>query len=138
MANLVIFGGNLGADPELRFTGSGTAVCNLRVASNRVYRNSVGNEVKEVTWMNVAVFGKNAEACAKYLQKGSRVQVTGRLQTRQWEDKDGNKRSTTEIVAERPIEFLGKIRSKEEVAADADEAAPAEDGFVPDETEVFA
>jgi single-strand DNA-binding protein len=100
--NKVILIGNLGADPEVRFTGSGQAVATLRIATTEVWQG--GNEKTE--WHRVVVFGKQAETCKNYLTKGRQVYVEGRLQTRQWDDKNGNKRYTTEVVAQR-ILFLG-------------------------------
>jgi single-strand DNA-binding protein len=75
----IIIVGNLGNDPEMRYTGSGTAVTNLNVATNRVYSNSEGNQVKETTWFRVSVWGKQAENCNQYLNKGSQVLVEGRI-----------------------------------------------------------
>ncbi|RLF67197.1 MAG: single-stranded DNA-binding protein [Thermoplasmata archaeon] len=96
--------GNLGQTPELRYTGSGSPVTNLVVATNRKYRSQEGETQQETTWHRITVFGKLAEACCEHLQKGDQVYVEGRLQTRQWEGKDGTKRHTTEIVASR-IDF---------------------------------
>lgn len=75
----IIIVGNLGNDPEMRYTGSGTAVTNLNVATNRVYTGSDGNQVKETTWFRVSVWGKQAENCNQYLSKGSQVLVEGRM-----------------------------------------------------------
>ena len=101
--NKVIIIGNLGADPEVRFTGNGNPVANLRIATTERWQ---GGEKTE--WHKVVVFGKQAETCKQYLTKGRQVYIEGRLQTRQWDDKDGNKRYTTEIVAVRVL-FLGKV-----------------------------
>jgi len=98
--------GNLGADPELRTTTSGTSVCELRIAINESWFDKASNERKERTeWIRVIVWGKSGENCAKYLSKGSKAFVEGRIQTREWQDKDGNKRYTTEIVAN-SVQFL--------------------------------
>ena len=98
--------GNLGADPELRTTGSGTSVCEMRIAINESWYDKNAGERKERTeWVRVVVWGASGENCAKYLSKGSKVFVEGRIQTREWEDKDGNKRYTTEIVAS-SVQFL--------------------------------
>lgn len=91
--------GNLGADPEVRYTQSGTAVGNLRIATNEKWTDKSGQRQERTEWHRVVVFGKTAENCSKYLKKGRQVYVEGRIQTNEWQDKDGNKRYTTEIVA---------------------------------------
>lgn len=104
--NKVILIGNLGADPELRYTSGNQAVADLRLATSRKWRNK-NNEMQEDTqWHRVVVWGKQAEQCKEYLAKGRQVFIEGRLQTRQWEDRDGNKRYTTEVVAQ-TVQFLG-------------------------------
>lgn len=97
--------GNLGADPELRYTQSGTPVANMRIATNRRWTNDQGEKQEQTEWHRVVVFGRQAENCEEYLAKGRQVFVEGRLQTREWEDKGGNQRYTTEIVA-RNVQFL--------------------------------
>jgi single-strand DNA-binding protein len=97
--NKVILIGNLGQDPELRYTGSGTAVCNLRLATNESYKDSNGELVEKTEWHSVVAWARLAEICGEYLKKGSKVYIEGSLQTRQWEDKEGNTRYTTEIKA---------------------------------------
>lgn len=104
--NKVIIVGNLGRDPELRYTQSGTAVCQLNIATTRAYNNRNNDRVEETEWHRVVVWSKQAEHCNQYLSKGRQVYVEGRLQTRSWEDKDGNKRYTTEIIAN-DVQFLG-------------------------------
>jgi single-strand DNA-binding protein len=97
--------GNLGADPEIRATNSGTSVANLRVAVNG--RRKVGDQWEdETTWLTVTAFGREADNIGKYLSKGRKVAVEGRISVRQYEDKDGNRRTATEIVAHR-VHFLG-------------------------------
>ena len=96
--------GNLGRDPEVRYTQSGTAVTNFSVATNRKWRGKDGQLQEQTEWHRVVVFGRQAENCGKYLSKGRQVYVEGRLQTREWE-KDGQKRQTTEIVA-LTVQFL--------------------------------
>ena len=103
--NKVILIGNLGQDPELRYTGSGTAVCNMRLATNERYKDRDDNWVDRTEWHNVVTWGSLAETCNEYLQKGSRVYFEGQLQTRSWEDRDGNTRYTTEVKA-REMMFL--------------------------------
>lgn len=103
--NRVFLIGNLGRDPEMRATAGGTSVCNLNVATTDRRKKGDGYE-DHTEWHRVTSFGKTAEQCGKFLSKGRQVYVEGRLQTREWQDKDGNKRWTTEIVADR-VQFLG-------------------------------
>lgn len=107
--NKVILVGNLGQDPDLRTTGSGTAVCNLRIATSERRRDRDGNFTDHTEWHSVVVFGKQAENASRYLAKGRQVYIEGKLQTRKWQDKSGNDRYTTEIVADNfgGIRFLG-------------------------------
>jgi len=91
--------GNLGRDPEMRYTPGGQAVTQFTVAVNRSYKGQNGEWQEETEWFRVVVWGQQAERAAEYLRKGNKVYVEGRLQTRQWEDKDGQKRYTTELVA---------------------------------------
>lgn len=104
--NKVILIGHLGADPEMRYTQSGTAVGNLRIATNETWTDKSGQRQERTEWHRVVTFGRTAENVGKYLKKGRQIYVEGRLQTRDWEDRDGNKRYTTEIVASN-ITFLG-------------------------------
>jgi single-strand DNA-binding protein len=98
--------GRLGADPEIRTTTNGTGVCEMRIATNESWFDKQSNERKERTeWHRVIVWGKSGENCAKYLSKGSQAYVEGRIQTREWNDKEGNKRYTTEIVSS-SVQFL--------------------------------
>ena len=103
--NKAIIVGNLGADPEVRSTQSGTSVANFRVASNRVWTDNSGEQKQETEWHRIVVFGRQAENCGQYLGKGSQVYVEGRIQTREWQDNNGNNRYTTEIVANN-VQFL--------------------------------
>ncbi|MDP8905421.1 MAG: single-stranded DNA-binding protein [Chloroflexota bacterium] len=91
--------GNLGRDPEMRYTPSGQAVTQFTVAVNRNYKDAQGERVEETEWFRVVTWGQQAEFAAEYLRKGNKVYVEGRLQTRQWEGQDGQKRYTTELVA---------------------------------------
>lgn len=105
--NKVFVLGNLGVDPEIRYTEEGTAVCNLRIATNEVWNDKRTGEKKEKTeWHRIVVWGKQGENCSEYLSKGRAAHVEGRLQTRQWDDSEGVTRYTTEIVADR-VTFLG-------------------------------
>jgi single-strand DNA-binding protein len=98
--NKVILIGNLGQDPELRYTNSGTAVCNMRLATNESYKDANGETVERTEWHNVVAWARLAEICGQYLKKGSTIYIEGSLQTRSWEDRDGNTRYTTEIKAQ--------------------------------------
>jgi single-strand DNA-binding protein len=91
--------GNLGRDPEMRYTPSGQAVTQFTVAVNRNYKDSQGERQEETEWFRVVAWGQQAEFSAEYLRKGAKVFVEGRIQTRQWEGQDGQKRYTTELVA---------------------------------------
>lgn len=105
--NKVILIGNLGQDPDTRYMPSGGAVTNLRIATNESWKDKQTGEQKDRTeWHSVAMFGRLAEIAAEYLRKGSQVYVEGRLQTRKWQDRDGNDRYTTEIVANE-MQMLG-------------------------------
>ena len=96
--NKVILVGRLGKDPEVRYSNNGNAITNFNLATSRVYKNKQGEKVDETEWHRCVSFGRTAEVCGEYLHKGSLIYVEGRLQTRDWEDKDGNKRWTTEII----------------------------------------
>jgi len=103
--NKVFLIGNLTRDPELRYIPSGSAVVTFTVAVNRVYKSQTGEKKEQVSFIRVVVWGRRAEVCGEYLSKGSPVFVEGRLQSRDWETQDGQKRSTTEVVADN-IQFL--------------------------------
>ena len=98
--NKVILIGNLGSDPELKYTPSGAAVTNFNVATNEVWNDKDGNKQERTEWHRVVLWRKLAEIAGEYLKKGSKIYLEGRLQTRSWEDKDGVKRYTTEVVAD--------------------------------------
>ena len=105
--NKVIIVGNLGADPETRYMPSGSAVTNLSVATSETWKDKQTGEQKERTeWHKVAMFNRLAEIAAEYLRKGSQVYIEGKLRTRKWQDRDGNDRWTTEIVADE-MQMLG-------------------------------
>jgi single-strand DNA-binding protein len=97
--NKVILIGRLGKDPEMRFTPSGKAVTNFTMATSEYWNDQGGDRQERTEWHRIVTWGKLAENCAKLLSKGKQVYVEGRIQTRQWDDRDGNKRYTTEIVA---------------------------------------
>jgi len=105
--NKVILVGNLGADPETRYMPSGGAVTNMRIATSESWKDKQTGEQKDRTeWHNVAMFGRLAEIAAEYLRKGSQVYIEGKLRTRKWQDKDGNDRWTTEVIADE-MQMLG-------------------------------
>lgn len=96
--NKAIIVGHLGKDPETRYAPSGDAICNFTVATSEQWKDKATGEKREATeWHRIAVFGKLAEICGQYLKKGSQVYIEGRIQTRKWQDKDGQDRYTTEI-----------------------------------------
>jgi single-strand DNA-binding protein len=105
--NKVILLGNLGRDPEVRYTPNGSAVCNLRIATTRNWKNRDSGERQEETeWHSVVLYDRQAEIAGEYLKKGRPVYIEGRLKTRKWQDKDGHDRYTTEIVAD-SMQLLG-------------------------------
>lgn len=104
--NKVILIGNLGADPEVKFTGGGQAVANFRIATSESWKDKEGKKQERCEWHRIVVWGKLAELCGQYLKKGRQCYVEGRLQTREWTDKEGKKNYTTEIVAT-GVTFLG-------------------------------
>ncbi len=99
MINKAILVGRLGKDPEVRYTPDGMMVTNFTLATDEQRKDKAGERVKTTEWHRIVTFGKLAEICAKYLLKGKMVYVEGRIHTQSWEDKEGNKRSTTEIIA---------------------------------------
>jgi single-strand DNA-binding protein len=104
--NKVILVGNLGRDAELRYTPGGAAVATLNLATTEVWNDKGGQRQEKTEWHRIVLWGKQAESLQEYLTKGKQIYVEGRLQTRQWDDKDGNKKYTTEIKADR-ITLLG-------------------------------
>src|SRR3982750_250182 len=104
--NKVIIVGRLGADPELKTVTGGQSVARLSIATSENWTDKQGQRQERTEWHRIVVWGKLAELCEKYLSKGRQCYVEGRLQTRSWDDKDGNKRYTTEVVAT-TVQFLG-------------------------------
>ena len=100
MINKVILVGNLGSDPEIRYTQSGTAVATLSVATNRRWKDRDGNQQEETEWHRVIVWNQTAEFCGNFLSKGMKIYAEGRLQTRKWQDQSGNDKYTTEVIAQ--------------------------------------
>lgn len=107
MVNKVILIGNLGRDPEVRRTAGGTSVANFTMATTETYTNKSGEREQQTEWHRIVAWGRLGEFCGEYLHKGKQVYVEGRLQTRDWEDREGVKRRTTEINA-RTIQMLGR------------------------------
>jgi single-strand DNA-binding protein len=105
--NKVILVGNLGRDPEVRYTQNGSAVANFTLATNEVWNDKNGERQERTEWHRIVVWGKQAEIVREHLTKGKQVYVEGSLQTRQWDDREGNKRTTTEIKAARVV-MLGR------------------------------
>jgi len=99
MINKVILIGNLGKDPEIRYTQSGAAVVNFSIATTERWKGQDGQQQEQTEWHNIVAWKRLAEICSEFLSKGSKVYIEGKLQTRKWQDKDGNDRYTTEIVA---------------------------------------
>jgi len=104
--NKVILVGNLGKDPEVRFTNNGSAVARFPIATSEVWNDRDGNRQERTEWHNIIVWGKQGEHCGQYLAKGRQVYVEGSIRSRSYDDKSGNKRYVTEIVAQR-VQFLG-------------------------------
>ena len=131
--NKVIIIGNLGADPESRFSPSGDAICNIRVATTDTWKDKQTGERKEATeWHRISFYGKLAEIAGQYLRKGSQVYIEGSLRTRKWQDKDGQDRYTTEIRADEMKMLGGKPEGQQQPAPQRQaqkpqQAAPAGD-----------
>ena len=131
MVNKCFLIGNLGKDPELRFTQNGKAVCNFSIATTERWTDGEGNKQESTTWHSIVAWGKQAESCGKYLVKGRTVYVEGRLTTRSWDGKDGKKNYKTEIVAEN-VRFLGggqKKEGEERPVAQNEEEKPKGEAF---------
>lgn len=124
MLNKVMIIGRLGRDPELRYTQSGSPIATLNVATDESYTDRDGNKVERTEWHRVSVFQRQAENCANYLGKGSLVYVEGSLQTRKWQDQNGQDRYTTEIKAQR-VQFLDRKGDRQAAQGDGDWADSA-------------
>ena len=131
--NKCIIVGNLGKEPEMRYTASGAAIANITVATSEVWNDKQSGEKKEKTeWHKVTFFGKLAEIVGQYLHKGSKVYIEGRLETNKWQDKEGNDRYTTSIIAKE----MQMLDGKKDGAAQGGnyappESAPFEDSQIP-------
>jgi single-strand DNA-binding protein len=120
--NKVILIGRLGSDPDIRYTPGGTTVANFNIATDRAFKDKDGNWQNETTWHRVVAWTFLAERVKEYVKKGNRVYVEGRLQTREWEDQNGQKRYTTEVVAN-DLQLLESLGQRAETTGD--ESAPA-------------
>jgi single-strand DNA-binding protein len=140
--NRVVLTGNLTRDPELRTTGGGTSVCSLRLACNTRRRDASGEWVDKPNYFDVTVWGAQGENCATYLQKGRPVAVDGRLEWREWQDQQGNKRQAVDIIAD-SVQFLGsrdgaengggRFAAQSDVPADTGDFEPAAAGASDDD-----
>ena len=125
--NRVILLGNIGADPELKVTSSGTPVLKLRLATSERYKDRDGEYQERTEWHNVTVWGKRGEALSRFLGKGERILVEGSLRTSSYEDRDGNKRYRTEVIAQNVVLNGSKRRQEGEYAGEADEGPVGDD-----------
>lgn len=138
MINKAILVGRLGKDPEVRYTPDGMMVTTFTMATDEQRKDKNGEKVQKTEWHRIVTFGKLAEICGRYLVKGKLVYLEGRLQTRNWEDKEGNKRSTTEIIASN----MQMLDSKGQKVVDASQdepplPQPVAEGPMPDDDVPF-
>jgi len=129
--NKVLLIANLGKDPEIRYTASGTAVASFSMATSEKFKNKGGEWEERTEWHNVILWGRLAEIAGEYLSKGKTVYIEGRLQTRKWQDKDGKDRFTTEIVGEKMQMLSRKDGSNHEEAGQTHEGPGFPDGDEP-------
>jgi single-strand DNA-binding protein len=125
--NKVMIIGHLGRDPEMRYTPSGRPVTSFSVATSRSWSTAEGERRTETEWFNIVAWSSLAEICNQYLKKGQQVYIEGRLQTRRWEDEEGNKRTATEVVAREMIMLSEKREKDGESDAEAAESYPSSD-----------
>jgi len=130
--NKVILLGNLGRDPEVRYTAGGSPVANFTMATSERWTDPSGEKKEKTEWHRVVVWGKQAEIVGEYLKKGRPVFVEGSLQTREWNDREGNKRYTTEVRAQR-IQLLGRPEAPHAPTAAGEEVAEPSPGFTEDD-----
>ena len=135
MVNKAILIGRLGKDPEVRYTPDGLMVVNFTMATDETRKDKNGERIQKTEWHRIVTFGKLAEICGNYLTKGKLVFVEGRIQTRAWDDKDGNKRSTTEIVASdmRMLDSKGSGKAEDTSAYSAAPPPFPEGDVMPDD-----
>ena len=132
--NKVILVGNLGKDPELRYTQSGVPFCSFSVATTDAWTDQSGQRQEKTEWHRITVWKKQAENCAKYLRKGSSAYVEGRLQTRSWDDPSGQKRYSTDIVADN-VKFLGGSGASRADSSSHDSSSQQLSSFTPPPSE---
>lgn len=130
--NKVILIGNLGADPELRYTATGTAVANFNIATKDVWTNKDGTKEDRTEWHRIVAWARLGEICGEYLAKGKQVYIEGKLRTRSWEDREGNKRYTTEILAQ-TMQMLGPAGERVPQERDLGAGEPQSGGGLPDD-----
>lgn len=134
--NKAILIGNLGKDPEVRFMPNGDAVCNFSIATTESYKDKNGDKQDKTEWHNVTIYRKLAEIAGQYLKKGSQVYLEGKIQTRKWQDKEGNDRYTTEIVCDEMKMLGGKQESQQQQQAPR-QSAPAQTRKAPSPVDEF-
>ncbi len=122
--NKVILIGRLGKDPEVKYTPNGAPVAKFSLATDEVFKDKAGEQQRRTEWHNIVAWNKLAEICGEYLTKGKQVYIEGRIQSRQWEDQSGNKRTSYEIIA-REMKMLGSRADSERAAAAAAEPTSA-------------
>ena len=132
--NKVILVGRLGRDPEIRYTPSGVAVANFTIATSEQWTNKDGEKEERTEWHKIVAWRRLGEICGEYLHKGSQVYIEGKLQTKAWEDRDGNKRYTTEVIAN-TMQMLGAA-GKEGRARSTDEHFPVEEPITVPEDDI--
>lgn len=120
--NKVILIGRLGSNPDVRYTPSGAAVANFNIATNEFWNDKNGQKQERTEWHRIVVWGKQAQLCGEYLTKGRQIYIDGRLQTRQWQDKDGQNRYTTEVIAN-TVQFLGSAGERTSPQVDSNQSA---------------
>ena len=123
--NVVVLMGRVGADPETRALSDNRVVTNLRLATSRYWNNEAGERQEETSWHRIVLFGRTAEIARDHVRKGDLIGIEGRLRYRQWEDQDGNRRTATEIVAER-LHFGARARPGADGDSEPEPSAPAE------------
>ena len=128
MVNKVFLIGRLGADPEVRYTPEGTMVTSFRLATDEQWKDKSGQKVQRTEWHRIVTFGKLAEICGNFLSKGKLIFVDGRIRTQSWEDKEGNKRYTTEIVAAnmQMLDSKGQGKGQEPAGSAGEDRFPSE------------
>lgn len=133
--NKVILLGRLGKDPEVRYTNSGTAITSFSMATSTAFTNKEGQKEEKTEWHKIVAFGRLGEICGEYLAKGKQVYIEGRIQTRDWEDKDGNKRWTTEIIVQN-MQLLGAPGAEKDRSSSSEPPPLDESSAGPPESDV--